>query len=130
MSIKVSVKNIKGVAHKTQSFTVRLNEALGPVQWPSLPPANEVCQRLCFYRCLSVHMGGACVVAPGEGVCFFLGGHAWFFPGGACMVFPGGHAWFFPGGVCGCSWGVHGFFRGVCVFFQGACVVFSGGGHA
>ena len=69
-------------------------------------------RRLCFYRCLSVNMGGACMVAPG--------GHAWL-SWGACMVARGvygffeGHAWFFGGG--------HGFF--------GRCMVFSGGrgGH-
>ena len=36
-------------------------------------------RRLCFYRCLSVHMGGV---------------HG-FFRGGPCVVFQGGHACFF-----------------------------------
>ena len=87
-------------------------------------------RRLCFYRCLSVHMGGACMVAPGGhawlswGVCMvargvhvFFEGHAWFFRGvhgffGGCMVFSGGQrrSWFF-GGVCMVFWGgMHGFF--------------------
>ena len=36
-------------------------------------------RRLCFYRCLSVHMGGV------HG--FFRGGHAWFFRGGMRVFF-------------------------------------------
>ena len=65
-------------------------------------------RRLCFYRCLSVHNDGACMVLFGgvhgfiqggvvlfRGVCVILfGGHAWFYSG-VCMVFLGGHAWFF-----------------------------------
>ena len=98
-----------------------------------LPPANEVCKGLCFYRCLSVH-GGACVVARRGGACVVAlgGGHVWLLLGGggrgmcgcsrgACMVAPrgacvvaprgrmhgcsGGCAWLLLGGVCGCSWG-------------------------
>ena len=38
-------------------------------------------RRLCFYRCLSVHMGG--------GVSGLIRGHAWFYLGG-CMVLFGG----------------------------------------
>ena len=69
-------------------------------------------------------LGGACMVALGEGHAWLLrGGHAWLLlggacvvtPGGACMVAPGGghvwllqggHAWLLPvRGVSGCSWG-------------------------
>ena len=64
-------------------------------------------RRLCFYRCLSVHRGGVCMVAPG-GVrgcswggmcgcswggmrgCSRRGGHVWLLPGGACVVARGG----------------------------------------
>ena len=63
-------------------------------------------QRLCFYRCLSVHTGGVCMVAPGGHVWLLPGGHAWLL-WGACMVALGrrgmcGCCW---GGVCGCSGG-------------------------
>ena len=56
-------------------------------------------RRLCFYRCLSVHMGGACVVLfRGACVVLFGGGHVWFYWGG--------------GGVCGFIWGAHVVFLG------------------
>ena len=69
-------------------------------------------QRLCFYRCLSVHRGGGCAWLPGGmhgcwwgdmhgcrgGVCVAKGGgmcgkggHVWQ-RGGLCMA-NGGHAW-------------------------------------
>ena len=68
-------------------------------------------RRLCFYRCLSVHKGGACVVARGGMHGCSGGGCVWLLPGGmhgcsggACVVAPGGvrgssgggRAWFFP----------------------------------
>ena len=53
-------------------------------------------RRLCFYRCVSVHRGGACVL-----------------PGGACVL-PGG-VWL-QGGMCG--WG--------CAWLWGACMVAGG----
>ena len=104
-------------------------------------------RRLCFYRCLSVHMGGVCMVLFGGaggmhgfirggawfysgwrawfysgGAWFYLGGHAWFYSGGHAWFYLGGHAWFYLGGH---EWfysgGVHGFIRGVCVvLFRGA----------
>ena len=95
-------------------------------------------RRLCFYRCLSVHTGGACVVALGGGMRGCSGG-VWFFRGacmvarGACVVFswgmcgcsPGGQCvWFFSGGMRGFFWGVHGFFRGHAWFFPGGCAWF------
>ena len=84
-------------------------------------------RRLCFYRCLSVHGGGACVVAPG--------GHAWLFRG-ACVVVLGGmhgcskgHAWLLQGGMCGCSGGCAWLLPGGHVWLLpgGACVVALGG---
>ena len=60
-------------------------------------------RRLCFYRCLSVHVG-ACVVA--------LGGHAWLLRG-ACMVALGG---------------VHGCSQGGCMVALVGCMVALGGG--
>ena len=91
-------------------------------------------RRLCFYRCLSVHTGGACVVLFRGvhgfiwgvrgfiwgacvvlfwGVCVVLfrgGGHVWFYLGGA-WFYLGGHAWFYLGGMHGFIWGgVHDFF--------------------
>ena len=74
---------------------------------------KRILRRLCFYRCLSVHTGGACVVLLG-GVWFYLGGCAWFYSGVRGFI-SGGHVWFFQGGH---AW-----------FFRGACMVFSGG-HA
>ena len=75
-------------------------------------------RRLCFYRCLSVHMGGhawllwghawlllgACMVAPGDRACLLLGGCVWLLLGGmhGCSR---GHVWLLRGGVHGCSWG-------------------------
>ena len=83
-------------------------------------------RRLCFYRCLSVHTGGACVVLFG-GVCMvLLGGVCGFIWG--CVVLFGGHAWFYSGG---CAWfylggSTRGFIWGACVvLFGGACMVFS-----
>ena len=96
-------------------------------------------QRLCFYRCLSVHRGACmvgesvwwwgvhsrgCVVGGmhGRGACM-VGvcgrGCAWWevhgsrgMHGGRCMA--GGHAWWrvFMAGVCA-WWGMHG--RGMCM---------------
>ena len=63
-----------------------------------IPPANEVCEELCFYRCLFVHggacvAGGACMVgACVAGVCM-AEGHVWW---GVCVaggVHGWGHAW-------------------------------------
>ena len=78
--------------------------------------------RLCFYRCLSVHMGGVhvclggMVVAPGG-----VHGCSW----GACVVGSGGHAWLLPGGG-----GIHGYSGGACMVApEGACVV-APRGHA
>ena len=91
-------------------------------------------------------LGGACVVAPGEGmrgcsgglcmvlfgghVWFYLGGHAWFYLG-TCMVLFGGCAWFYSGGMRGFIWGVCVvLFGGACmVLFGGACMVLFGGMH-
>ena len=69
-------------------------------------------RRLCFYRCLSVHTGGTCVVAAG--------GHTWLLPGG--MVALGGMRVAL-GGVHGCSG------RGACVVALGGMHGCSGGGH-
>ena len=89
-------------------------------------------RRLCFYRCLSVHTGGVCMVLFGEGgVCGFIGGHAWFYLGGVCgfiwgevcVVLFGGHARFYLGGV-------HGFIWGACmVLFGGHTWFYLGGMH-
>ena len=76
-------------------------------------------RRLCFYRCLSVHNGGACVV-PAEvcgcsrGVRGCSGGACVVFLGGACVVFAeGGMHGFFQGDVHGFfQGGLHGFFLG------------------
>ena len=88
-------------------------------------------RRLCFYKCLSVHNGGACVVALGRvcvvapGGCGCLGGMRGC-SGGACKV-----AW----GACMVALGACVVARGVCVvalgghawFLPGACMVFLGG---
>ena len=66
---------------------------------PFLPPANVVCEGYVFTPvCDSVNRGGgACVVAPGGGVCGCSGGrgHAWLLPGGCEWLLRGGgeHAW-------------------------------------
>ena len=74
-------------------------------------------RRLCFYRCLSVHMGGRAWFYSGGHAWFYLGGHVVLFGRGVCMVLFGGCAWFYSGGM-------HGFIRGTCmVLFGGACVV-------
>ena len=89
-------------------------------------------QRLCFYRCLSVH-GRACVVAPG--------GHAWLLPGEgwACVVALGGGAWrrghvwqrgacMAKGGMCGKRGGMRG--EGGHVWQKGGwCAVRDTAGH-
>ena len=88
-------------------------------------------RRLCFYRCLSVHNGGVCMVALG-GCAWFFGGvgvvHEWFFSGG-CVVFSGG-VWFFRGYAWFFLGGMHGFFLGVCGFSRGVACFFPGRGHA
>ena len=61
-------------------------------------------RRLCFYRCLSVHIGEACVVAPGKACVVAPGGHAWLLQG-VCMVAPEGCAWLLPGGHALLLWG-------------------------
>ena len=77
-------------------------------------------QRLCFYRCLSVHGGGVRGCS-----------------GGACVVALRGHVWLLPGGMHGCSGGAcvvkggmhgkggHAWQRGVCMA-RGACMVKGG----
>ena len=66
-------------------------------------------QRLCFYRCLSVHTG--------------RGGHAWFYLGGMHGLFGGCMVLF--------REDMHGFIWEACmVLFGGACMVLFGGGHA
>ena len=69
-----------------------------------LLPANEVCKRLCFYRCLSVHNRGACMVALG-GVCGCSGGVCFFSRGMHGFFWGGGMHGFFQVGVRGFSWG-------------------------
>ena len=71
-------------------------------------------QRLCFYRCLSVHKGGGHARLLG-GMRGCSGGGVCVVARGACVVALGGHVWLlWGGGVCGCS--------------RGACVVALGGG--
>ena len=78
-------------------------------------------RRLCFYRCLSVHTGGACMLLGGvrgsRGACMVA-------PGG-CAWLPRGHAWL-PGGMHGCSWEACMVAQGVCVVAPGGCVVAQG----
>ena len=70
-----------------------------------LPPANEVCDRLCFYRCLSVHRGGAICV---HYIIRQNGNSREFYSGNKPMVLISG------GAVRGFKFrgGVHGFIRG------------------
>ena len=104
-----------------------------------LPPAKFA--KVMFLQ-VSVHTGGACMVAPG-GCVVALGG-MWLL-GGACVVAPGGvrgcswgHAWLLWGGMHGCSrghaWlllgGMHGCSGGACMVAPGGmCMVAPGGVH-
>ena len=91
-------------------------------------------RRLCFYRCLSVHTGGACVVAPGGGgwgACVVAprGGVHGFFQGDVRGCSQGGHAWLL-GGMRGCSGGCMVAPRGVCMVFPGGHAwLLAGGVH-
>ena len=77
-------------------------------------------RRLCFYRCLSVHMGGHMWLLGGVGgMCGCSGGACVVTHGGGMRGCSGGmngcprgHAWLVwgVGGMHGCSWGV-----GVCM---------------
>ena len=68
-------------------------------------------RRLCFYKCVSVHRGGACVVAGGA--CIVVGG---MHGGGGCAWWQG--ACVVMGGVRGGRGSMHG--------DGGACVVAGG----
>ena len=67
-----------------------------------------------------VALGGACMVAPGEGHAWLLWGGVHGCSRGACMVALGGHAWLL-GGACMVVWGAS------VVAPGGACVVARGG---
>ena len=87
-------------------------------------------RRLCFYTCLSVHGGGACMAGA---ACMARGGCAWQ---GACMV-----RGMCGGGACMAGWGEecmaggvaggHAWLRGTCMV--GACMAWgacmAGGMH-
>ena len=78
-------------------------------------------QRLCFYRCLSVHRGAMRGCCGGVHGC--SGGHVWLLLGGmhGCS-----------GGMCGCSWGGHARLLTVgraWLLLGGVCMV-ALGGHA
>ena len=81
--------------------------------------------RLCFYRCLSVHMGG--MHGCSQGHAWLLGGGGWGMHGysrGVCVVAPGGRAWLLMGACMVAPGG------GACVVApEGACMV-APGGHA
>ena len=124
------------------------------ISWRSLffTARKRSLRRLCFYRCLSVHMGGvrgfirggmcgfiwggmhgfirgACMVLF-RGACMVLfGGPCVVLFGGACMVLFGGHAWFYLGGVRGfIQGGMRGFIRrGHAWFYLGGAWFYSGG---
>ena len=91
-------------------------------------------RRLCFYRCLSVHRGGACVVAPGGGGVRGCSRGACMVVPGACMVALGGVCVVLFGGACVVLFwgGVRGFIRGACVILFGGMRGFiqGAGGHA
>ena len=116
------------------------------VDFPSLPPANEVWGKVIFSEvCVknSVHRGvcmvgghawlwgvcmvagGACMVVGGcmvEGACVVAGGCAWLQGG---MHGCRGHAWLLGGGMHGCqgAW-----LWGVCMV-AGGCALLLGGVH-
>ena len=108
-------------------------------KFPLFTARKRSLRRLCFYRCLSVHMGGRGVHGCSwRDVVWLLwgGGHVWLLLGGACVVAPGGCAWLLwgacmvaLGGMRGCSQGACVVVtRRVCVVGWGACMVAPGGG--
>ena len=94
---------------------------------PIITARKRSLRRLCFYKCLSVHTGGACMRGFIRGVCGFIRGgmhvvlfggvwfyvwfYSWFYLGGMHVVlFRGVCAWFYSGGMHGFIWGgVRGF---------------------
>ena len=79
-------------------------------------------RRLCFYRCLSVHGGGACVVTGGM---HGDRGHVWL--QGACGC--RGHAWLWGAWLWGAwLWGawLWGAWLWGCAWLQRACMVVGG----
>ena len=68
-------------------------------------------------------LGGACMVAPGEGTCVIT-------PGGCMHGCSGGHAWLLPGGACMVALGgMHGCSGGACVVFSMRYGQWAGGTH-
>ena len=103
----------KGGAWDTKRYGDTINEWVVCILLECiLTTRKQSLQRLCFYRCLSVH-GGACMVAGGGVVA----------RGGACMV---------AGGACVVARGVC-MVAGGCAWLPGACMVAGGvrgkGGH-
>ena len=99
--------------------------------WIIFTARKRSLRRLCFYRCLSVHMGGRAWLLGGAWL-LWGGVHGFFWGVGACMVFPGGCTWFFPGGMRGCSRGLGGhvwLLLGGVWFFLGGAWFFPGGMH-
>ena len=133
--LSVTISILSQISSKSKFFSHKIR-----IKNPIITARKRSLRRLCFYRCLSVHMGGACVVLFGRacvvlfGGCVVLfGGRVWFYSGGACMVLFGGHAWFYSGGrawfyLGGRAW----FYLGGHVWFYsgGACVVLFRGWHA
>ena len=81
-------------------------------------------RRLCFYRCLSVHRGGACMVTPMGGMCGCSRGGMRGCSQGGMSGCSRGHAWLLQGGICTVAP------RGVCMVAPGGACMVAPGGHA